>query len=209
MKHLRLLLLLLPAALACHRAPRLPSDTLVLYETGIASFYGRPFHGRRTASGEIYDMFAPTAAHRTLPFGTLVQVTSLRNGRTTSVRITDRGPFVAGRVIDLSVAAARELDMVRDGVVPVEIRIPRSSGRGTATDRFMIQVGAFRVQENAHKLRERLRTLGYAASIVRFHDFYRIRLGPYPSAEAEQRHGELTALGFNNAFIVHDDPPPR
>jgi rare lipoprotein A len=92
-------------------------------ETGIASWYGVPYHGRRSANGEIYDMEKFTAAHRTLPFDTWVEVTNLVNKKHIDVRITDRGPFVNGRIIDLSLAAARELDMVASGVVKVQIKV--------------------------------------------------------------------------------------
>lgn len=90
---------------------------------GEASWYGKPFHGRRAANGEVYNMRRLTAAHKTLPFGTKVRVTNLWNGRHVVVRITDRGPFVKGRIIDLSYKAARKLNMVEDGVVPVGIQI--------------------------------------------------------------------------------------
>jgi len=94
-------------------------------EEGLASYYALRFHGRRTASGERYDKDARTAAHRTHPFGTHVRVTNQTNGRTVNVRINDRGPFVRGRIIDLSHAAARELGMVRDGVVQVQVEVLR------------------------------------------------------------------------------------
>jgi rare lipoprotein A len=90
---------------------------------GQASWYGKPFHGRRTASGERYDMHARTAAHRKLPFGTRVRVTNLENGKETVVRINDRGPFVQGRVIDLSFGAASQIQMVQAGVVKVRLEI--------------------------------------------------------------------------------------
>ncbi len=102
--------------------PRKPSGDSRSVERGVASWYGKKFHGRRTASGERYDMFRLTAAHRTLPFGARVRVVNLRNGRVVTVRINDRGPFVKGRIIDLSYAAARELGMVRSGLAQVEIR---------------------------------------------------------------------------------------
>jgi rare lipoprotein A len=92
-------------------------------QTGDASWYGEPHHGRRTASGETFDMNERTAAHRTLPMGTRLLVTNLETGRTVVVRVNDRGPDVAGRIIDLSYAAARELDAVGDGVVRVRIRV--------------------------------------------------------------------------------------
>jgi len=94
-------------------------------ETGIASWYGVPYHGRRAANGEIYDMEKLTAAHRTLPFDTWVEVTNLANNKKVDVRIIDRGPFVDGRIIDLSLAAAREIDMVRQGIVKVRIKVIR------------------------------------------------------------------------------------
>lgn len=92
-------------------------------ETGIASWYGEPYHGRRSASGEIYDMKQLTAAHRTLPFQTWVEVTDLDNGKKVNVRIIDRGPFVDGRIIDLSLAAAREIEMVRPGIARVKLKV--------------------------------------------------------------------------------------
>lgn len=88
---------------------------------GQASFYGQKFHGRKTANGEIYDMHRMTAAHRTLPFGTLLLVTNLKNGKSVIVRINDRGPFIMGRMIDLSFAAAQKLDFINEGVVKVKV----------------------------------------------------------------------------------------
>jgi rare lipoprotein A len=99
-------------------------------ETGIASWYGVPYDGRRTASGEIYDMRQLTAAHRTLPFNTWLQVTNLTNGKRVEVKVNDRGPFVRGRVIDLSLGAASEIDMVRQGTAKVRLKViaPRKGG---------------------------------------------------------------------------------
>ena len=94
-------------------------------ETGIASWYGAPYNGRRSANGEVYDMEKLTAAHRTLPFDTWLEVTNLQNQKRVDVRITDRGPFVNGRIIDLSLAAAREIDMVQSGIVRVRIKVIR------------------------------------------------------------------------------------
>ena len=91
--------------------------------TGVASYYGRRFHGRRTANGERFDMRAMTAAHRTLPFGSLVRVTNPRNGRSVTVRINDRGPFIRGRTIDLSRAAAEEIGMIARGHATVELEL--------------------------------------------------------------------------------------
>ncbi|MBI5481947.1 MAG: septal ring lytic transglycosylase RlpA family protein [Deltaproteobacteria bacterium] len=100
-------------------------DQIVATETGVASWYGARHHGRRTASGEPFDMHALTAAHRTLPFGTRCRVTSLRSGRSVIVRINDRGPYAKGRIIDLSRAAAEVIDMIRAGHVPVTVEVLR------------------------------------------------------------------------------------
>jgi rare lipoprotein A len=94
-------------------------------ETGIASWYGAPYDGRRSANGEVFDMEKLTAAHRTFPFDTWVEVTNLENKKSVEVRITDRGPFIKGRIIDLSLAAAREIDMVQEGIVRVRIKVIR------------------------------------------------------------------------------------
>lgn len=94
-------------------------------DKGLASWYGNEYHGRTTASGEVFDQDALTAAHKKLPFGTVVRVTNLRNGRHVVVRINDRGPFIRGRIIDLSRGAARELDMIGEGVVPVRVEVLR------------------------------------------------------------------------------------
>ncbi|NIA12493.1 MAG: septal ring lytic transglycosylase RlpA family protein [Nitrospiraceae bacterium] len=119
-------LLLFSCAMGCRLAPwRWGGDV----HKGIASWYGPGFHGRRTASGEVFDQNAMTAAHRELPFGTRVRVKNLRNGRSVIVRINDRGPFVRGRIIDLSKEAARRLDMVADGIVPVRVEVIKRGPR--------------------------------------------------------------------------------
>jgi rare lipoprotein A len=112
-------------------APATVPAALGYTEKGVASWYGTAFHGRTTASGERYDMHAMTAAHRTLPFGVIVEVTNLDNSRRARVRINDRGPFKKGRIIDLSYAAARELDMVQAGLARVRIRVIRAGPAGS------------------------------------------------------------------------------
>jgi len=121
------LALAVAAASGCagKKAARTIPSTPGWFEEGIASWYGGKYHGRTTANGERYDMHELTAAHPSLPFGTLVRVTHLGNGRVVEVRINDRGPFVKGRIIDLSRAAARELDMLREGVARVKIEVLR------------------------------------------------------------------------------------
>jgi rare lipoprotein A len=127
-------------------------------ETGIASWYGVPYDGRRSASGEIYDMQQLTAAHRTLPFQTWVNVTNLANGKQVDVRIIDRGPFVEGRIIDLSLAAAREIDMVRSGTTRVRLRViehppAAASTAASSPGGYAVQAGAFSDPARAEALR--------------------------------------------------------
>ena len=124
--------------------------------TGQASWYGPNFHGKTTSSQEVFDMYDMTAAHKSLPFGTYVMVTNLDNGRSVKVRINDRGPFIRGRVIDLSYAAAKVLGMVGTGVVPVRIEILSDISVDADGQRFAVQVGAFVVKENAEALKSRL-----------------------------------------------------
>ena len=121
-------------------------------QSGIASWYGGIFQGKQTANGEIYDTYGYTCAHRSLPFGTLLEVKNLANGRTVQVRVNDRGPFVDDRIIDLTYAAARDLDMVRDGTAPVLLT---PVGEGIPETLFNIQIGAWGDLENAktHRLR--------------------------------------------------------
>jgi rare lipoprotein A len=155
-------------------------------EEGNASWYGNEFHGRHAANGEIYDMYKMTAAHRTLPFDTMVRVTNLNNGKSTTVRITDRGPFVENRVIDLSLAAAREIESVGPGVVPVRLEV---LGNVDVTGGFFtVQVGAFRDRGNAERLRDRL-SVSYSPIFIQQYDstdgtFYRVRVGKVSGEDA-------------------------
>jgi rare lipoprotein A len=158
---------------------------IVQGEEGLASWYGRPYHGRRTASGEIYNMYAMTAAHRTLPFGTQVRVHDLENGRAVTVRINDRGPFVEGRIIDLSYAAARAVQM--PGVARVRLEI-LGLGASPAAGVFAVQVGAFRDRDNAERLKARIEAL-YGPVVIEGFDrgddyFYRVRVGQVSSEDA-------------------------
>lgn len=166
---------------------------LVFIEEGVASWYGVPFHGRRTSNGEIYDMNKLTAAHRTLPFDSMVRVTNLSNGRYADVRINDRGPFVEGRTIDLSLGAARALDMVAAGVARVRLEMV-SGPQPPAAGYFTVQVGAFQQRENALRLRQRLERTYQPIFIVEYDSprglFYRVRVGRVPSEEAARRLAE-------------------
>ena len=123
-------------------------------EEGTASWYGIPFHGRRAANGEIFDMNTLVAAHRTLPFGSILRVTNLNNGRDVQVRVIDRGPFVGDRILDLARAAAVALDMIGTGTARVRIQL--LSGPNPAVGDFTVQIGAFADRGNAERLRDRL-----------------------------------------------------
>jgi rare lipoprotein A len=152
-------------------------------ETGVASWYGFPYHGRRAASGEIYDMQRLTAAHRTLPFHTWVEVTNLANGKQVDVRINDRGPFVKGRIVDLSQAAARDIDMLRSGtarvrlkvippppatqpIAPIAAPVIASSAPPPSNNCFAVQAGAFADRDRAESLRATLEDPSTPARVV-------------------------------------------
>jgi len=169
------------------RAPAAPAAPIVQGEEGIASWYGHPYHGRRSASGEIYNMYAMTAAHRTLPFGTEVRVHDLENGRDVDVRINDRGPFVEGRIIDLSCAAAQAMGMPGLARVRLEI-LGLGSTIGPAV--FAVQVGAFRDPANADRLKALIEA-SYGPVVIQSFDrgdglFYRVRVG-HESTEGAAR----------------------
>jgi rare lipoprotein A len=163
-----------------------------MVEQGNASWYGAPFHGRQASDGEVYDMYKLTAAHRTLPFNTVVRVTNLNNGKSTVVRITDRGPFVDNRIIDLSYAAAREIESIGPGVVPVRLDI--LSAVDPTAGFFTVQIGAFRERTNAERLRSRLSASYSPIFIQEFAtssaSYFRVRVGKVSGEEAAQRLGE-------------------
>jgi rare lipoprotein A len=176
---------------ASPRNPSAPAAPIVQGEEGIASWYGHPYHGRHSASGEIYNMYAMTAAHRTLPFGTQVRVHDLQNGRDVDVRINDRGPFVEGRIIDLSYAAAQAMGM--NGIARVRLEI-LGLGSTSGPAAFAVQVGAFRDPANADRLKALIEA-SYAPVVIQSFDrgdglFYRVRVGHESSEDAA---GELAA----------------
>lgn len=184
----RLALTSIPAVLAACGGSLPPPMTSVSdswSETGIASWYGPGFHGKRTASGEVYDMDDRTAAHKRLPFGTVVLVENLDNGRRTEVRINDRGPFVDDRVIDVSRAAARDIGMLGPGTARVRLSVVRMSEMLTCS---LVQVGAFSDLDNAGELEQRLRERGEPVIARRGSDgLTRVYLGPYDDLERAQR----------------------
>jgi len=173
---------------------------------GIASWYGDPFHGERTSNGEVYDMHAMTAAHRTLPFQTVVRVHNLDNGKKTQIRVNDRGPFVKGRIIDLSRAAAEEIDMVGPGTARVRLEILRIE---TVIESLAIQVGSFTQGARAHALKRELEgdydpvtvTLARTSRGL----FHRVLAGDFPSREkARKALKELRSRGLEG-FVIRRD----
>ena len=137
-------------------------------ETGKASWYGAPYHNRRSSNGEIYDMNQLTAAHLTLPLGSTVRVTNLKTGHSTIVRITDRGPFVKGRIVDLSLAAAKQADVWKAGVAPVRLEVLRTPAPSDHGGRWAVQIGAFEDEDAADKLADRLTRRYKTAKVLRF-----------------------------------------
>jgi rare lipoprotein A len=190
-------------------------------QTGRASWYGKKFHGRKTANGETYDMYAMTAAHKTLPLGTWVRVDNLSNQKSAIVRVNDRGPFVTGRIIDLSYTAAEKLGVVGPGTAPVKVTaLGRASqdpnlAKGPVTftpvnyidGNFTVQVGAFKDITNANRLKTKLEQRYANAHIVSYSDdrglFYRVRVGKYTTlASAEDFEDQMLREGAQNAFAV-------
>lgn len=174
------------------QAPPVSSDEL----QGIASYYAEPYHGRRTANGEVFDTYkGMTAAHRTLPFNTMVRVTNKANGREVDVRINDRGPFIDGRVIDLSLRAARQIDMVRTGVVPVNLRITKAGDgarvrASSVKPVYAVQVGAFESQRAAEDLKQQLEKKYVGVSVQSVSGektVYRVRIGREPDILAAHK----------------------
>ena len=179
-------------------------------ETGGASWYGHPYHGRRAANGEIYDMEKLTAAHRTLPFDTWLRVVDLDNSKTVEVRITDRGPFVEGRIIDLSHAAARAIDMLGSGTARVRLEVIRTP-EYVPPALFAVQVGAFRDRANAERLRAEMQSRYGSARLVEradSPDLWRVVAGSEATEEganglAERIRKELGEK--STAFVVRVD----
>ncbi len=194
-------------------------------ERGVASWYGTKFHGRATSSGETYDMYKMTAAHRSLPIPCYLQVTNLQNGQQVVVRVNDRGPFHANRIIDLSYAAAKKLGITGSGTGLVEIRsISPVTGRQRSTKpvtvaasrveqkeniQLFIQAGAFTSRENAEQLQQQLADVfdqhRISAKFDQSDKLYRVRIGPIATIEEADRLTQLiTAKGFSTPHIVVD-----
>jgi rare lipoprotein A len=190
-------------------------------QRGIASWYGKKFHGKKTSNGEIYNMYAMTAAHKTLPLGTYVHVRNLDNNNAVTVRINDRGPFVQGRIIDLSYSAAKKIDIATSGTAPVVIVAlePDNRQKPKSKDKpehkpvdfyngnFTFQIGAFSDKQNALRLKESLDQTYKNAHVSEYDNgqetLYRVRVGRASSLEqAVEYEKALIQNGFKDVFIV-------
>ena len=172
-------------------------------ETGIASWYGPGFHGKRTANGEVYDMHGVTAAHKHLPFGTVVEVENLENGKRVQVRINDRGPFIRGRIIDLSKGAAAQIDLVRAGVAKVNLRIVRTGDEHRpASGAWRVQAGAFRNQALAQRQLERVAKLDDRAQLSSADGWHRVVIAPIASAKEARRIASMLKRRGVEAAVV-------
>lgn len=186
--------------------PGTPEDRVI--EAGLASWYGPDFHGRRTANGETYNMNDLTAAHKTLPFNTVVQVENRDNGKSVIVRINDRGPYVANRVIDLSRRAAQQIDMIGPGTADVNLRLvqegdrPLSAENTSSAETFTVQIASFMSRNEAEDTANR--TEGARVEDVTIsggRTVYRVYFGIYGSSEDARRAQEELARKNINGFV--------
>lgn len=188
-------------------------------QRGVASWYGRKFHGRKTSNGEVYDMYGMSAAHKTLPMGVYVKVTHLGNGRHIVVRVNDRGPFVAGRIIDLSYGAAKKLGIVDSGTAQVQVqalgyrdsdqgqRVTYNPSKAYASGSFTVQIGAFSTSENAYRLAAKMRNSFGKAIVSKImangRKVYQVRVGRFNSLEqAEVAANNFIAEGFSGSYVI-------
>lgn len=199
-----------PASDAETDAPAIPTDAKPLsVQTGLASWYGAPYHNRRGSNGELYNMNALTAAHRTLPLGSIVRVTNVKTGRSVQVRITDRGPFVEGRILDLSQAAAKRIDVWQAGVARVRVEVLRTPVPLETGGRWAVQIGSFEEEDAADKLAEHLSHRYHTAKVQCFSSpvgdwWVRVRVQDDDRKRAEEVvHNTQTSQG--SIFLVRLD----
>jgi rare lipoprotein A len=187
-----------PEADADLAEPTIPADAKPLAtETGLASWYGPPYHNRRGSNGEVYNMNAMTAAHRTFPLGSIARVTNLKTGHTALVRITDRGPFIPGRIVDLSLAAARKLDVWQPGVAQVKVELMESGAAPGSPGKWAVQIGGMPDEKAATRLAEHLTRRYHTADVLRFKSpagdwWIRIRVLDDDHERAEKLAAETT-----------------
>ena len=181
-------------------------------QTGIASWYGKDFHGRKTANGETYDMHGVSAAHKILPFNTKVRVTNLDNGKQIDVRINDRGPFIRGRIIDLTYTAAKRIGMVGPGTARVRIEAlnpVKGYSKGDLAGRFYIQTGAFTKEKNARKAANALQARGYRGTrlqraLVGGRTIWRVQAGAFTSLSGAGKAEKQLEKTYPGSFILAD-----
>jgi len=180
-------------------------------QTGIASWYGDKEHRNKTASGERFSRYAYTAAHKSLPFGTVVRVTNLENGRDVVVNINDRGPFIRGRIIDLSYASAQSIDLIRTGTAKVKVEVvssPSSRKGNYFKPIYTVQVGSFSSKVNASSVKKELRsTIDNEVRIepvkIKGDTYYRVRVGMFSSkSQAEKMKRKLKKYGYRGKVIL-------
>ncbi|MGA1845612.1 septal ring lytic transglycosylase RlpA family protein [Deferribacter abyssi] len=180
-------------------------------QIGIASWYGREEHGKLTASGEIFDMYKLTAAHKLLPLGSIVHVKNLENGKEVTVRINDRGPFVSGRIIDLSYAAAKKIGIVGKGVAKVKITLLSENpyfyqlkGKRIDIDKgsFAIQIGSFKNYYNAKRLKNKFENAKIITAYIKGVKFYRVWLTGFNSLQKARKYLARIRYKYHEAFII-------
>lgn len=180
---------------------------------GMASWYGKDFHGRKTSSGEVYNMYGLTAAHRTLPLGTLIRVVSVDNEKSVMVKVNDRGPFIAGRILDLSYGAALVLGMVQKGTAEVKFKIDQAPAIDEKAF-YTVQAGAFTVKENAVLFQQKLQQkFQRTVRLIPFETpdglMYRVRLGQFQKVdEAEKAASLLEKENGVTPFVLREDQLP-
>jgi rare lipoprotein A len=190
--------------------PKIPAGSVPLAtEVGRASWYGPPYHNRVGSNGEVYDMHAMTAAHRTLPLGTIVRVTNLKTGHSALVRITDRGPFIPGRMLDLSLAAARKLDVYLPGVAEVKMEVMQTPSPLESGGKWAVQIGGFPDKDEAVKLADYLTRRYRTANVKRFSSpagdwWVRVRVADDNRERAKQLAAE-TETTEGAVFLVRLD----
>ncbi|AAS94880.1 MULTISPECIES: septal ring lytic transglycosylase RlpA family protein [Desulfovibrionaceae] len=177
-------------------------------EEGVASWYGSDFHGKKTANGERYDMYAMTAAHKLLPFNTNLRVTNLANGKQIIVRVNDRGPFVGDRIIDLTHTGASRIGMIGPGTARVRLEtvgdVPGLMQDGDLSGSFYVQIGAFSSQENARRLSARMQQRGFKARFyyAELVSFWRVQVGPWSTLSEAERMRQQLRSEFPGDFVV-------
>jgi rare lipoprotein A len=186
-----------------------PATKPLVTETGLASWYGPPYHNRVGSNGEVYNMNAMTAAHRTFPLGSVVRVTNVKTGHSALVRITDRGPFIPGRIVDLSLAAARKVDVYQPGVAQVKVELLEAPSAIDSGGKWAVQIGGFTDEDAVNKLADHLTHRYHTANVLRFKSpagdwWIRVRVLADDHSRAQQLAAE-TRTPEGAVFLVRLD----